>query len=74
MKAWRRTRGLCPRGWCVGIPREEFTFFFIDQDVGGALSGEPFGGDGEHTGPTTGTVGGEQDVIVAARRDRKGAE
>ena len=47
---------------------------FIDQDVGRALSGELCGGDREHLSPTTETVGGEQDVTVASRRDRKKAE
>ena len=45
-----------------------------DQNVGRALSGELSGGEGEHIGPTTETVGNEQDVVVALRRDRKRAE
>ena len=35
---------------------------FVDQNVGHALSGELGGSDGEHIGPTTETVGDEQDV------------
>ena len=46
----------------------------VDQNVGGALSGELWGSDGEHIGPTTETVGDEQDAGVASRRDRKRAE
>ena len=46
----------------------------VDQNVGRALSGELGGSDGEHIDPTTETVGDEQDVGVASRRDRKRAE
>ena len=46
----------------------------LDENVGRALSGELGGSDGELIGPTTETVGDEQDVGVASRRDRKRAE
>ena len=46
----------------------------VDQNVGRAVSGELRGSDGEHIGPTTETLGDEQDVGVASRRDRKWAE
>ena len=38
------------------------------------LSGKLSGSDGEHIGPTTETIGDQQDVAVASRRDRKRAE
>ena len=43
----------------------------VPQNVGSALSGELGGSDTEHIGPTTETVGDEQDVGVASWRDRK---
>ena len=46
----------------------------VDQNVGRALSGELGGSDGELIGPKTETVGDEQYVGVASRRDRKRAE
>ena len=46
----------------------------VDSNVGRALRGELGGSDGEHIGPTTETVGDQQDVRVASRRDRKRAE
>ena len=47
---------------------------FVDQDIGRTLSGKLSGSDGEHIGPTTETIGDQQDVGVASRRDRKRAE
>ena len=46
----------------------------VDQNVGRALSGKLYRSDGAHIGPTTKTVGDEQDVGVASRRDRKRSE
>ena len=46
----------------------------VDQNVGSTLSGELGGSDGEYIGPTTETVGDQQDVDVASRSDRKRAE
>ena len=48
--------------------------YFVDQDIGRALCGTLSGSDGEHIGPTTETIGDQQDVGVASRRDRKRAE
>ena len=47
---------------------------FVDKNVGRAVSGELGGSDGENIGPTTETVGDQQDVSVASRRDRRRAE
>ena len=46
----------------------------VGENVGRTLSDELGGSDGDHIGPTTETVGDEQDVGVASRRDRKRAE
>ena len=46
----------------------------VDQNVGRALNGELGGSNGKQIDPTTETVGDEQDVDVASRRDRKRAE
>ena len=46
----------------------------VDQNVGRALDGELGGSNGKQIDPTTETVGDEQDVDVASRRDRKRAE
>ena len=36
--------------------------YFVDQDIGRALRGTLSGSDGEHIGPTTETIGDQQDV------------
>ena len=47
---------------------------FVDQDIGRTLSGKLSGSDGEHVGLTTETIGDQQDVGIASRRDRKRAK
>ena len=46
----------------------------VYQNVGRALNGELGGSDSEHIGPTTETVGDEQDVGFSSQHDRKRAE
>ena len=52
-------------------PQEDL---LVHQDVGCTLRGELSGNDGEHIGPTTETIGEQQDVGAASERDRKGAQ
>ena len=66
-KNWRPLPGRMVRGYT-------HRNVFVDQNVDRTLSGELGGIDGEHIGPTTETVGDQQDVAVASRRDRERAE
>ena len=50
------------------------SMIILDQDIGRTLSGKLSGSDGEHIGPTTETIGDQQDIGVASRRDRKRTE
>ena len=60
------------REYCVWAPTLENGL--VDQLVDRALSGELYGSDGEHISPTTETVGDEQAVGGASRRDRMRTE